>query len=224
MTAISCESCRALAAELALGIASGDERAAALRHLTTCAACRDEVRTLTETADQLLLAAREVEPSAGFDQRVVASFGPQPARHWSRGARWTAVAAATLVALSIGALIGWLVSRPDPAEQQMAEAVEQMDGRSIRVATLGPAEEDSRVVVYDGDPSWLLVTVAGGVEDGEYEIVCEYEGGWSRSPGSVAVRDGRGAWAATIPRTLSDLDGVRLRGGDGQWAADASFG
>ena len=35
--------------------------------------------------------------------------------------------------------------------------------------------------------------------------MCEYEGGWSVNPGTVAVTDGRGTWAATVPRTLSDL-------------------
>ena len=222
MTAISCEACRALAPELALGIASGDERAAALRHLSSCPTCRDDLHALTETADQLLLAAREVEPSAGFDQRVVAALEAKPRS--SHRVRTLAVAAVAVVALGLGALVGWLVSRPDGSPARSVAGGEQMDGRSMKVASLGVSDEDGQVVAYDGDPSWLLVTVTGGLADGEYQIVCDYEGGWSRSPGSVEVRDGRGAWATTIPRTLADLDGVRLQRPDGQWAATAHFG
>jgi hypothetical protein len=220
-----CEQCRQVAPELALRIASGEERAAALRHLATCRACRDDVRALTETADHLLRAAPELEPSAGFDQRVVDALTPTTSRRWSRRTVVAVCAAAAVVVLAIGATLGWVVARPSESERQLAAAVDDMNGRSLRVASLdGQGSEGfNRVVVSDGDPSWLLLLVNGTIPDGEYSIVCEYEGGWSISPGRVAVREGKGTWAATVARTLDDLTGVRLQAPDGHEVAGARF-
>ena len=78
-----------LAAELALGIADGEERAEALRHLSTCAECRHVVEELSQVADELLILAPIEEPPAGFESRVVERLGlRRPPR---RGlARWFA--------------------------------------------------------------------------------------------------------------------------------------
>jgi hypothetical protein len=216
-----------VAPELALGIASGEERAAALRHLSSCRACREDVRALTDTADLLLRATPELEPSAGFDERVVDGLQPNAAHRWSRRAVLMTSAAAAVVVLVAGMALGWAVSRPSESERQLAAAIDDMNGRSLRVASLegeSSTEGFNRVVVSDGDPSWLLVMVNGTIPDGEYSIVCEYEGGWSLSPGTVAVREGKGTWAATVSRNLDDLDGVRLlQPSDGREVAGAWF-
>lgn len=220
----ACEACRAVAPELALGIASGDERAAAMRHLAHCDECREDLRSLTDAADLLLLAAPEVEPSAGFDDRVVAGLAPaaRPTR-WSRRAVLLASAAAVLVALACGSVVGWVIGRPDAEQRRYAEALQSMDGESLRVASFGVEAPATRAVAYDGDPSWLLVTVDGGLPDGDYLVVCEYRGGWSITPGTVSVHDGRGGWATTVHRTVDDLTAVRLQGGDGTAVANAAF-
>ncbi|HEY7070127.1 MAG TPA: hypothetical protein VH479_08445 [Acidimicrobiales bacterium] len=69
---MSCTEFEDVASELALGILYGEERAAALAHLETCHACRREVTLLTDAADEIRLLVPEVEPPAGFEQRVVA--------------------------------------------------------------------------------------------------------------------------------------------------------
>jgi hypothetical protein len=61
-----------LAAELALGLVTGPERAAALAHLETCPACRAEVESLAGVVDDLLLATPAVEPPPGFESGVLA--------------------------------------------------------------------------------------------------------------------------------------------------------
>ncbi len=221
MSAFACEQCRDIAPELALGIASGDERAAALRHLAHCPDCREDVQTLTDTADQLLLASPEVEPSAGFDERVVAAFTVGAPKARSRRTLVLAAAAAIVVALACGAVAGWLVGRPDAEQQQYAQQGRDMSG--LREASFGLDDPATRVVAYDGDPSWLLLMVNGGLADGTYSIVCDYQGGWSLSPGTVTVHDGRGTWSATVPRTLADLTGVRLQTATGDPVAEAPF-
>jgi hypothetical protein len=213
MSAISCEQCREIAPELALGITSGDERALALRHLARCADCREDLRSLSDTADQLLLAAPEVEPSAGFDERVIAeldgeSSSPSRSRHTLLLA---SAAAVVVIALACAALGGWLVGRPGSEET------------AIREASFGVDDPGTQVVAYDGDPSWLLVMVDGGLPDGRYSVVCDYRGGWSLTPGQVDVRDGRGTWSATVNRTLADLTDVRLQNAAGEQVAHAAF-
>jgi hypothetical protein len=134
-----------------------------------------------------------------------------------------AAAAAVVVALACGAVAGWLAARPSPEERQYAQVMKDLDGRSLRTASFGVDDPATRTVAYDGDPSWLLVMVDGGVPDGEYAVVCDYQGGWSLSPGKVTVRDGRGTWSTTVNRTLSDLTDVRLQDAAGDQVAHATF-
>src|SRR5262249_31889730 len=72
MNDFSCDQTSDVASELALDVLAGDERAAALAHLETCASCRHDVAQLTETAEELLLLAPEVEPSSHFESDVLA--------------------------------------------------------------------------------------------------------------------------------------------------------
>src|SRR4051794_41957840 len=76
---MTCEQTRNLAGELALGIADGAERAAALEHLAGCAECRRAVAELSDVTDELLLLAPEREPPPGFESRVLAHLQPAPA-------------------------------------------------------------------------------------------------------------------------------------------------
>src|SRR5919106_3455442 len=95
----SCEEVRELAPELALGIASGEERARALGHIANCPECRRVVRELSVAADEILLLAPQRGPSLGFENKVLAAIGSlRP-----RGRRLALVAAVFLVAASVGA-------------------------------------------------------------------------------------------------------------------------
>jgi hypothetical protein len=72
---MTCEEIRHLAPEIALGIADGEERAEALRHLSTCPDCQRVVDQLSEVADELLVLAPAQEPPAGFESRVLQAIG-----------------------------------------------------------------------------------------------------------------------------------------------------
>src|ERR1700759_842129 len=63
-----------MAVELALGLATGRERAGSLAHLVECPSCRGRVDALRETGDGLLLLAPPAEPPAGFEHDVLASL------------------------------------------------------------------------------------------------------------------------------------------------------
>ena len=95
-----CASVRSHLDELALGVLPGDERAAVLAHVEDCPNCQAELDELTTTADGIVSLVPAVEPSAGFEQRVLATLGssvgsgpaerdapdPGPARRGSAGA------------------------------------------------------------------------------------------------------------------------------------------
>jgi hypothetical protein len=79
---IGCGEFGDVAAELALGVLTGRERADALAHLEGCDACLETVHQLTTTGEGLLGLLPEAEPPAGFESRVLARIGllgPQPA-------------------------------------------------------------------------------------------------------------------------------------------------
>jgi hypothetical protein len=91
---LGCDEFAEVAAELALGVLTGRERAAALAHLDSCESCRELVRELTMTGEELLALLPSREPSAGFETRVLERIGlsapsrpgPPPRRRAGRGA------------------------------------------------------------------------------------------------------------------------------------------
>jgi hypothetical protein len=79
---MSCAEFADAAAELALGVLTGRERARALAHLDRCEACRENVRQLTVTGEELVGLLPAIEPPAGFETRVMERLGlgtPAPA-------------------------------------------------------------------------------------------------------------------------------------------------
>src|ERR1700739_2667861 len=75
LNGMSCAEFHDSAAELALGVLTGRERAEALAHLDHCEACREHVRQLTMTGEELLGLLPPREPPAGFETRVMERLG-----------------------------------------------------------------------------------------------------------------------------------------------------
>jgi len=75
MDDMSCDEFAGVAAELALGVLTGRERAAALAHLDGCESCREQVRELIMVQDELLALLPAQEPPAGFESRVLERIG-----------------------------------------------------------------------------------------------------------------------------------------------------
>src|SRR5919106_1631725 len=106
---LSCEEARALAPELSLGSATGDERARVLHHLASCPDCRRLVSELSAVADELLLLAPAHEPPAGFESRVLARLGERKNGN-RRVRRLFGIAAVALVAAGVaGGGVLWAV-------------------------------------------------------------------------------------------------------------------
>src|ERR1700753_1531154 len=83
---MSCRDFDDVAAELALGVLTGRERAEAVAHLDGCDSCREHVRQLSLTGEEMLGLLPSREPTEGFESRVMARLrvtppgsGPSPA-------------------------------------------------------------------------------------------------------------------------------------------------
>src|SRR5690348_18405483 len=103
---MGCEQTRDLAAELALGIADGEERAQALRHIAECAECRRAVEEYTAVTDALLTLAPAQQPPPGFESRVLARLAPARPRRRLRRVLAPLAAAAAAAAVAAGAILG----------------------------------------------------------------------------------------------------------------------
>lgn len=186
-----CAAARDVLAELALGVADGEERAAALAHLERCPACRAELRNLGDAADGLASLAPAVTPPGGFEDRVLASLQsarrdetrPRPGRR-----RLLAAAAAVAVAALAGA--GWATAagghRPAPAA-----------GGVLTGRLMAGRHPVGQVVLVDGAQPWVSVGVRppGGVHDVRCELV--EQGGQVVTVGTFAVTGGSDHWAAS---------------------------
>src|ERR1700728_2593301 len=75
VTEMNCAEFGDSAAELALGVLTGRERARALAHLDHCDACRENVRQLAVTGEELVGLLPAIEPPAGFETRVMERLG-----------------------------------------------------------------------------------------------------------------------------------------------------
>jgi hypothetical protein len=226
-----CEEIKDLAAEIALGIADGEERAEALRHLSTCGECRRLVDQLSQVADELLMVAPVQEPPAGFESRVVKAIGLQePPRR--RAARWLsprwlaprlgpALAAAAVTAAALVA-----VYHDDRlTAERYRDTLEQADGRYFQAERMRDKTGARAGVVfgYQGSPSWLLVTVdpahRGMVTSGELVT----KDGRTIPLRSLELDRRDGSWGGAIPVNLYDVASIRLLGERPGEVLEASF-
>jgi hypothetical protein len=225
-----CEEVRELAPEIALGIADGEERAEALRHLASCGACRRAVEQLSKVADDLLLVAPAQEPSAGFESRVVEAMGLQdpPRRRVPRRLtpRWLALRLGPALAtagVTAVALVAFYHDDHQTAERYR-ETLAQADGQYFQAAPLTD-QAGSRAGVafgYQGSPSWLVLTVDRGHRNSVTRAELTTKDGRTIPLRSISL-DSRGGWGGSIPVKLYSLDSVRVLGKGNSMVLKGSF-
>ncbi len=225
MSAADCERLRGLAAEVALGIADGEERAWALEHAADCPECRARLERLSALADELLLLAPAAEPPAGFETRVAAGIAA-PSRR-AAGLRRLAVPLAAAVgaaALAAGAV--WVALGNDRSlADSYRETLAVADGEYFEAAPID-APGGGRVGYaygYQGDPSWVLAVVKWGVPAGDYRIELVTADGRRLPSRSVRVRDGEGSAGAAIPVGFEQVAELRLLDARGHEVADSEL-
>jgi hypothetical protein len=223
MTAESgCAEVRELIPELAIGIASGEDRARALQHLSRCPECRRELEQMSEVADELLLLAPDREPPLGFETRVLGELSG------TKRKRWRGVALAAAAALLLAGVAGGAVYQASSEDRLLAaeyrEVLKKFDGRYFQTATLhgSPGEGEGQVFGYQGNPSWIFVLIPPQSETRTYGITLETRGGGHLELGKVQVGAEGGSWGKAIPVDLGEAAGVWLEDAAGH-ALEARF-
>jgi hypothetical protein len=219
---MSCEEFADVAAELALGVLTGRERAQAITHLDQCDTCREHVRQLSLTGEEMLGLLPSREPPAGFETRVMGRLGhPAVARRPKRTRRMLAAAAVALAALASG-LGGWglrgAISAPESTHAVQA---------SLRSAALLTARHQTagHIFLYNGSPRWLYMAVDTGIGVGNGTVICQLEASDGRifTVGSFRLNGGYGAWGSPDPLDAGNVTGARLTSLNGTVLATASF-
>ena len=141
-----------------LGSLSREDRAMFETHLAGCAACADEVRSLTRVSGALAQLPPQIPPSPALRQRVLASVGglggtagpavAAPSRGFG-GWSWLAAAASLVLAAGLGAYATQLRGRIGALENQLREATLRAEANELQMADLRrvSAEAQSQVGV-----------------------------------------------------------------------------
>jgi hypothetical protein len=228
---MTCEEFSNVAAELALGVLTGRERAQALAHLDRCDACRGEVRQLTLTGEELLGLLPTAEPPTGFETRVLARIGLEvPARksrlrvrpRWAPAGstlitRRLLAAVPVLAALAVAVLGGWGLRA---ATTHTATASSPLSHVALVSAGHHPA---GQIYIYNGPHRWLYMRVKTSPPNGT--VICQVVGkdGHVTTVGSFPVKNGFGSWGSAVPARIGPLSGVRLITPGGTVLATATF-
>jgi hypothetical protein len=214
---MSCDRTRELAAELALGILDGEQRAQALRHVAECPECRRAVEELTAVADELLMLAPEREPPAGFESRVLARLQPPPAaaRPTRRRRRMLAPLAAAAAAAAIAAAVVLLTTSDDRRLADHYRAtLAAGHGSSFEAARLrAPGQVRAGVVyAYRGATSWIFVVVYGPHRGVPYTAELATTSGRRVALPSFRLDPKTGTRGEAVPVDLGSIASVRLVG------------
>ncbi|MGH3846353.1 MAG: zf-HC2 domain-containing protein [Pseudonocardiaceae bacterium] len=218
MTELSCRQCNELAAELALGVLPGVERARVLAHLSQCATCANTVSSLTLTVDRLIELLPDAEPPAGFEQRALTALGP-PA---PRVRRWWLPAAAVIIAIAlVGA--GWTLGR---ATVGVAPLEVGATPRTVLFAPLTSAgKEVGQAFLYPGQPAWIYMSLDTDTDTASGTVRCELvrRDGSTVQIGTFHLAKGYAAWGGPADIDRDSLATARVIDSAGAVLATARF-
>ncbi|MHA6792389.1 anti-sigma factor family protein [Pseudonocardia bannensis] len=214
MTEHDCEHYRDSAPELALGMMTGRERAAALTHLQCCPACRALVEGLTRIHDRLRALIPDAEPQPGFESRVLDRLHPvRP----TAGRRMAAAIAVAVVLLGLG----WaFVANTAPGPPGAVAAGQ----RSVLFAALTTkGREIGQAYAYPGEPSWLYMYLEAGRPGGMVTCTLLFRDGTGMTSDPIPIVAGDAFWGGPAPVDRTMLTGLQVTDEAGQVIATGRF-
>lgn len=212
-----CDDAADLLLDVATGAATGADRDQVLQHAESCVICRTELADLAAVADGLLPLVPHREPPDDFTEyvldRIASSERPvslADERRRRRVPRLLAYAAALLLVAGLGGgLVWWRTGTDRSVAADYRGALTAGNGKYIRAGQV--LSEDGaqvgRVFAYQGDPSWLLLTVTSAPRDGAYSVHMYTKAGSERDVGQCVVVDG----ACTLGVTIGDVNASEIR-------------
>jgi hypothetical protein len=225
MSAADCERLHEQAAELALGISDGEERAWALEHLADCAACRAHLERLAAVADELLLLAPAAEPPPGFEGRVADAMRP-PRRRRSLARRFAIPGLAAAAAATIAAGVVWFALGDD---RDLADSYRDtlavahgsyFDAAPVRAPG---GKRIGYVYGYQGRASWVLAILYDGVADGRYRLQAVARDGRRIPVRGIEIVKGEGSAGGVTPVAYDKLTQLRVLDQHGREVAEAEL-
>jgi hypothetical protein len=203
-----CNEVRDLAAELALGIASGEERARALEHLASCPQCRAIVQEMSDASDELLLAAPVLEPPVGFEGRMIERYRAG----MRKKPRLAMILAAAALLLAVGAGGTYLALRSDVRfADHYREVFAAAQGEYFASSPLYSGDRPlGQAFAYQGSPSWVFVVLDGANTAHRYDVKLVERSGREISLGSFKQLPGTTSWGRALPVDLRSVWTVRL--------------
>ena len=212
-----CEEVCRLAPELALGIADGEERALALRHVATCSECRRELDALSAVGDELLLLAPPHDPPAGFESRVLTAMHPPRTREplLRRHRTLLAALASGLVAAAVTVAVLMSATAGDRRiASQYESTLAAARGTYFEAAVLrDPAGGRGGVVFgYRGSPSWVFAELDAPYRARGYEAEVVLTSGRRIPLDALRIDAAHGSAGVPIPADLHDVRVVRFVG------------
>lgn len=236
---MNCAEFADVAAELALGVLTGRERADALAHLDQCDACAANVRQLTTAGEALLGLLPSMEPPPGFETRVMARLGfptpePTPAfgqenrsdKKLSHRTRRMLAAAAAVAAVAGAGFGGWgLHAATSPSLSASASRAAPPTLTTVKLLT-ADHDDAGEIYVYTGSgPRWMYMSIDLDSASRTQTVICQLESADGRvtTVGAFTLANGYGAWGS--PAWVGDGTpvGARLVTPDGKVLATASF-
>lgn len=214
----ACAAVRAAAAEIALGVLVGTERATALAHLDDCASCRAEVESFAAATDGLFQLVPHADPPAGFEDRLLARRALQEGRSRQTRSRFRVMvaAAAVIVLLGVGTGVGLGIGSLTTGGGSNEQA-------AVRTAELTSDGVDrGQVAVAAGRTTMLFMTVRYPGWSGEVDCVVTERGGKQLVVGRYSMSSGYGAWMARLSVPESSIKSARIVG-DGSTLASGTF-
>lgn len=201
-----CEQARALVGEVALGIASGEERARVLAHVVRCSDCRQLVSETAEIVDELLVLAPEAEPPTGFESSTLARIRRRRPR-WV----WRAVAAMVLAGAVTGAVVLFATRADRELAQGYRRTLREAEGTYFGVRSLiGPdGREAGDIFVYAGRRPWLVVVLDDEFPVGPYRGELVTSGG-RVDLGYFEVSERERTWGHGLEVDLRALSSARI--------------
>lgn len=222
---VSCEEARALAPELSLGTATGEERARVLHHLASCPDCRRFVSELAAVADELLLLAPAHEPPAGFESRVLARL--EERTKGRRVRKFLGIAAVALLAAgAAGGGVFWALRSDRETASRYRQVLALANGEYFNAVLLHDIHGAKRGLLfgYQGDTSWLFLTIDRPLDPGTYraELITS-QGRGVLLDDSVDLSSAPQSWGTALPGDLHGAAGFRIRDAEGHRVLEARF-
>lgn len=179
---------------LALDDLGESERTTVVSHLGHCRQCRSEYDELSSTIERTLVAAPSVQPSPGFDRRVIEAMGlAQPPARRRALPGWRSFAAGIAAGLAIGMGGTYAVTEvlDDPEGGVVAESayLTTDDGEHVGTVSRAGDEPDSP----------LVVAITDGPPGKRYTCRLRLENGQQRVVGAWTLDSPSGSWVVPYP-------------------------